>query len=152
MANITRVTRVRRLSDSDDEEDRPILVFYRAPGEGLLYPGDVVSLLNSEGIQTGTVRARNPITHDQWWIPVLAAAGAPYVKALASVIRAWLKECNGRKVQVENDRVKISAGTAAEVERLLSALTKHGKQLGSLHVTKSTVKAPAKKTAKKRSK
>src|ERR1039457_1882035 len=65
------------------------LVFYRSAAEGLRHPGDIVSLLQDEGIQTGTLRARNPITHDQWWIPVsvLATAGAPYAKALASVVK-----------------------------------------------------------------
>jgi len=66
------------------------LVFYRAPGEGIRRPVDVVELLTAEDIETGTLRARNPVTHDQWWIPisVLAMAGRPYAKALASVAKA----------------------------------------------------------------
>jgi hypothetical protein len=129
------------------------LVFYRAASEGIHHPGDIVELLNAEGIQTGTLRARNPITHDQWWIPVtaLAAAAAPYAKALASVAKTWIKERKGRQVRLENGRSRITANTAADAERLLAALRKHEKQLGLLHVTKAR-KPPAKKTAAKRKK
>ena len=76
------------------------LIFYRAAGEGLRHPEDVASLLQDEGIKTGNLRARNPITHDQWWIPVsiLATAVAPYARALASVVQTWIKETKGRKV------------------------------------------------------
>jgi hypothetical protein len=129
------------------------LVFYRAASEGIHHPGDIVELLNAEGIQTGTLSARNPITHDQWWIPVtaLAAAAAPYAKALASVAKTWIKERKGRQVRLENARSRITANTAADAERLLAALRKHEKQLGLLHVTKAR-KPPAKKTAAKRKK
>ena len=127
------------------------LVFYRAAGEGIRHPGDVVELLDAEGIQTGTFRARNPLTHDHRWIPVtaLAAAAAPYAKALASVAKTWIKERKGRQVRLENGRSRVTANTAADAERLLAALTKHEKQLGLLHVTKAR-KPPAKKTAAKR--
>ena len=72
------------------------VLFCRAAGEGIRVPDDVVDLLNDEGVQTGSLTGRNPITHDQWWIPIatLAAAGAPYAKALGSVILTWLKERN----------------------------------------------------------
>ena len=127
-------------------------VFYRAAGEGIRHPADVVELLNASGIQTGTLRARNPITHDQWWIPVtaLAAVAAPYAKALASVAKTWIKERKGRQVRLENGRSKITANTAADAERLLAALTKHEKQLGLLHVTKA--RQPPAKAAEKRKK
>lgn len=127
------------------------LIFHRAPREGIRRPSDVVALLNDEGIETGTLRARNPITHDQWWIPisVMAAAGVPYVKALASVIQTWLKERKGRQVRLENGRTKITANTPEEVERVLAALTRHEKQLGPLQVTKAQ-KVPPKKIARKK--
>jgi hypothetical protein len=67
------------------------------------------------------------------------------------VIRAWLKERSGRKVKLETARLKISAGTPAEVERLLAAIAKHEKPPDLLHVTKAALKAPAKKNARKRS-
>ena len=147
------VTRVRKLSDPEDRETGPTLVFYRAAAEGIRYPGDVVELLKAEGIKTGTLRARNPITHDQWWIPVtaLAAAGVPYAKALVSVVQTWLKERKGRQVRLENGRSRITANTPADAERLLAALTKHEKQLGALHVTKARKLQP-KKNAPKRGK
>ncbi len=123
------------------------LVFHRAAGEGIRHPSDVVELLNAEGIETGTLRARNPITHDQWWIPVvdLAKAGTPYAIALAAVVRTWLKERKGRQVRLQNGRSKIIANTVADAERLLAALTKQEKQLGPLRVTKALVPATKKK-------
>jgi hypothetical protein len=136
-----------RLPESDHQgSGDATLVFYRAASEGLRHPGDVVSLLQDEGIKAGTLRARNPITHDQWWIPVtaLAASGAPYAKALASVVRAWLKERKGRRVELKYGRSKIT-GTPADTERLFRAIAKHEKELGRLHVTGS--KAAVKKTA-----
>lgn len=144
---------VRKLTDPEDEEIGPTLVFYRAAGEGIRYPDDVVNLLNAEGVQTGRLTGRNPITHDQWWIPItaLAAAGAPYVKALVSVIQTWLKEQKGRQVRLENGRSRVAANTAADAERLLAALTKHEKQLGALHVTKAR-KPPARKAPAQRTK
>jgi len=140
-------------TDPDDGESSPTLIFHRAAGEGIRYPDDVVHLLNAGGVKTGTLRARNPITHDQWWIPVvaLAAAGAPYAKALASVIQTWLKERKGRQVRLENGSSRITADTAADAERLLVALTKHEKQLRTFHVTKGQ-KPPAKKAAGRRKK
>jgi hypothetical protein len=86
--------RVQKLTDPQEGEIGLTLVFYRAASEGIRYPDDVVNMLNAEGVQTGRLTGRNPITHDQWWIPVtaLAAAGAPYAKALVSVIQTWLKE------------------------------------------------------------
>jgi hypothetical protein len=130
------------------------LVFYRGAREGIRHPSDVVELLRAQGVETGTLRARNPITHDQWWIPVtaLAAAGAPYAKALASVAKAWLKERRGRQVRLENGRSRITANSAADAERLLAALTKHEKQLGLLHVTKARQLTPKKKAPAKRKK
>lgn len=130
----------------DDHETGPKLVFHRASGEGLRYPDDLVALLNAEGVKTGMLRARNPITHDQWWIPVtaLAAAGAPYARALASVIRTWLKERKGRQVRLQNGTSTVTANTAAEAERLLTALTKHAKHLDALHVTKARRLRPSK--------
>lgn len=130
------------------------LVFYRAARESVRHPGDVVQLLKVEGIETGTLRARNPITHDQWWIPVtvLAAAAAPYAKALASVAVAWIKERKGRQVRLENGRSRITANTAADAERLLAALTKHEKQLGLLHVTKARQSPAKRKVAAKQKK
>jgi hypothetical protein len=139
------MARIRRSSDRNDEEAQPILVFYRAAREGIRYPSDLVSLLKGEGVRTGRLRARNPTTHDQWWIPILAAAGAPYARALASVLRTWLKERNGRKVELQNGRVKITAATPAQVERLLSALTKHQTDPAPLHVTKAGRRPPANK-------
>jgi hypothetical protein len=47
--------------------------------------------------------------------------------------------------------VKISAGSPADFERLLSAVAKHAKELGPLYVTKAPVKAPVRKTIRKRS-
>jgi hypothetical protein len=146
------VTLAREFGDSD-RDTSPTLVFYRAVGEGIRYPDDVVSLLNAQGVETGRLSGRNPITHDQWWIPVtaLAAAGAPYAKALASVIQTWLKERKGRQVRLENGRSRITAITVADAERMLVALTKHEKQLGAVHVTKAK-KPPAKKTPVERAK
>ena len=138
-------------TDPDDSETAPTLVFYRAAGEGIRYPDDVIDLLNAEGVKTGMLRARNPITHDQWWIPVvaLAAAGAPYAKALASVIQTWLKERKGRQVRLANGSSRITANTAADAEHLLTALTKHEKQLCALHVTKARKPLAKKATAKR---
>lgn len=125
------------------DSHRPILVFHRASGERFCDPHDVVLLLASEGVETGTVRGRNPTTHEQWWVPVIdiAKTGVPYAVALAAVIRAWLKERKGRQVKLQIGSVKISANTADEVDSMLSALTKHAKKLRSIHVTK-TATAP----------
>ena len=142
---------VERAANFDDMETGPSLVFYRAKGEGIRYPDDVVSLLKTQGVQTGRLTARNPITHDQWWIPVtaLAAAGAPYAKALASVIRAWLKARKGRQVRLENGRTKITANTSADAERLLVALTRHEKEIAALHITKAGKKQVKKATSRR---
>jgi len=43
---------------------------------------------------------------------------------------------------VQNGRLKVTANTAAEVERSQGALTKHEKQLGLLHVTKARRRKP----------
>jgi hypothetical protein len=146
---------VTRALSVTERSSQPTLVFYRAAGETIRVPDDVVSLLNREGVETGILQARNPVTHDQWWVPVLGMAktGVPYAIALAAVIRTWLKERKGRQVKLENGRLKISADTPSDVERLLSALTKHEKKLGSLHVTKakSAAKVPVKRAVRKRS-
>jgi len=148
-----RPLRVQKLTDPEKGEIGPTLVFYRAASEGIRYPDDVVNMLNGEGVQTGRLTGRNPITHDQWWIPVtaLAAAGAPYAKALVSVIQTWLKEGKGRQVRLENGRSRVTANTAAEAERLLAALTKHENQLGGLQVTKAR-KQPTRKARANRKK
>ena len=129
---------------------RATLIFHRAPGEGIRSPSDVASLLNDAGIETGTPRGRNPVTHDQWWIPVsvVAAAGVPYVKAMASVIQTWLKARPGRQVRLENGRIKITANTADDAVRILAALNRHEKQLGPLQVARAK-KSPPKKIAGK---
>ncbi len=154
-------TRIRRLTliygkddlkplppDPPHREGPAMLSFHLAPREEAHDPSDVVALLKAEGIRTGTIRARNPITGDQWWIPVtaLSAAAAPYAKALASVAKAWLKERRGRQVQLENGRSRVTANSTADAERLLAALTKHEKELGLLQVAKAR-KKPAKKKA-----
>jgi hypothetical protein len=133
----------------DEDSPQPTLVFYRAAGEEIRAPSDVVSLLRAEGLATGTLRARNPITHDHWWIPIIKEA-APYAIALGAVIRAWLKERKGRQVKLENGKLKICANTAADVERLIRAVTKHEKMLGPVHVTKAAGgKAPGKRAGRK---
>ena len=139
-----------KLTTPEQEGRGASLVFCRAAGEGLRHPGDVVALLQNEGIKTGTVRARNPITHDQWWIPItaLAVAGRPYAKALASVVQTWLKERKGRRIELQYGCCKV-AGTAADAERLLRAIAKHEKELGPLHITGS--KAMVKKSATRKS-
>lgn len=150
---MTTSAHIQPLTDPEELKASPTLVFYRAAGEGIRHPDDVVNLLNAEGIATGMLRARNPVTHDQWWIPVaaLTAAGAPYAKALASVIQTWLKERKGRQVRLENGRSRITANTPADAERLLVAVAKHEKQLGDLHVTNAR-RSTAKKTTAKRTK
>ncbi len=140
----------------DYDGDGPTLVFYRSPREEGRSPGDVVSLLKSEGVKTGVLRTQNPPTGD-WWIPMigLAAAGVPYAKALASVVQTWLKERKGRQVRIENGRSRITANTPEDAIRILAALTKHEKQLRLVHITKAipaTKKLPAKKATKKRPK
>jgi len=77
----------------------------------------------------------------------LAKAGTPYAIALAAAVRAWLKE-KGRQVRLESGRSKITANTPADVERLLKALTKHEKELGTLHVTKARRTIPKKRSNK----
>lgn len=135
--------------DPPHRDGPAMLSFHPAPREEPHDPSDVVALLKAEGIRTGTIRVRNPITGDQWWIPVtaLSAAAAPYAKALASVATAWLKERHGRQVRLENGRSKVTANSAADAERLLAALTKHEEQLGLLQVTKARKKKSLKKKA-----
>jgi hypothetical protein len=149
--NVPTLTRHRKAFDTIDQETRPALIFCRASAESVRVPSDIVSLMNAEGIKTGTLRARNPITHDQWWIPLTAlmAAGAPYAKALASVIKTWLNEKKGRQVRLEVGGSKITANTVTEVKRLLAALRKHETHLGLLHVTKARV-IPVQKPGAKR--
>lgn len=161
-------TRIRRLTliygkddlkalppDAPHREGPAMLSFHRAPREESHAPSDVVALLRAAGITTGTLRARNPIMHEQWWIPVtaLAVAASPYAKALASVAKVWLKERRGRLVRLENGRSKVTANSAADAERLLAALTRHEKELGLLQVSKArqpaTKKAAAKRINKK---
>ena len=139
-----------KLPPPEHEGKGASLVFYRAASEGLRHPGDDVALLQNEGVKTGTLRARNPITHDQWWIPItaLAVAGRPYAKALASVVQTWLKERKGRRIELQYGCCKV-AGTAADAERLLRAIAKHEKELGPLHITGS--KAMVKKLATRKS-
>jgi hypothetical protein len=143
-------TQVRDLSS----HSAPTLVFHRASGEGIKAPDDLVSLLHGEGFETGILRARNPITHDQWWVPVigLAKAGMPYAIALGAVIRIWLKERKGRQVRFDNGRLRINANSPADVERLLSAISKHKKELGPFYVTKPkrAEKPPTKNKVRKR--
>jgi hypothetical protein len=147
------VTLARKFGDSD-RDSSPTLVFHRAAREGIRYPDDVVALLDAEGVKTGMLRARNPITHDQWWIPFMEAAkaGVPYAVALAAVIRAWLKERKGRQVKLQNGRTSITANTVADAERLLKALAKHEKQLDALQVTRARKPQPRKTFAKPRKK
>jgi hypothetical protein len=145
MAIVTKVAFMR------EDRPQPTLVFYRAEEEGIRAPSDVVSLLRGEGLETGTLRGRNPITHDHWWIPIIKDA-RPYAIALGAVIRAWLKERKGRQVKLENGKLKISANTAADVERLLRALTKHESNLGPVQVTKAANrKVPTKRAVKRNS-
>jgi hypothetical protein len=125
-----------------------MLVFYRAPGEPIRPPADLVSLLRNEGLQTGTIQARNPTTHDQWWVPVVgfATLGLPYVaKAFAAVIQSWMKERRGRQVTV--GKLRITGYKPADVERIVRALSKQERGLSLLHVTKA--KPPRRSVAKK---
>lgn len=160
-------TRIRRLTliygkdDLKPQKAEPphrtgsaTLVFHTAAREDVHDPNNLIELLNAEGIRTGMIRARNPITHDQWWIPVtaVAAAAGPYAKALASVVKAWLKERRGRQVRLESGRSKVTANSAADAERLLAALTKHEKEIGPLQVAKAPKKRAKKKAAAKRKK
>ena len=133
-----------------DDVAGPKLVFYRASNEGIRSPQDVVLLLEREGIEPGIIRARNPATHDQWWVPLvdIAETGTPYALALGAVIRGWLKRRNGRQVRFELGSLKISANTVAEVESMLSTLAKHHRKLSSIHVTKAQPKS--KKILKKK--
>ena len=138
--------------DDDSDGDGPTLVFYRSPREEGRGPGDVVSLLKSEGVKTGVLRTQNPPT-GEWWIPLigLATAGPPYAKLLAAVIQTWLKERKGRQVKIG----RITANKPDDAIRMLAALTKHEKQLRLAHVTKAkpaVKKLPAKKATKKRPK
>jgi hypothetical protein len=141
---------VARHSRSAKQTTGPMLVFYRAPRELIRPPGDVVSLLNDAGVETATVQGRNPVTHDEWLIPVisLATAGLPYAQVFAGVAKTWLQERKGRQVRLENGRSRITANTPEDAIRLLTALTKHEKEIAALHVTKSR-KAPTKRAAKK---
>ena len=85
----------------------------------------------------------------------LAAADAPYAKALLAIIRTWLKERKGRQVRIENGRSRITANTPEDAIRMLAALTKHEKQLRLVHVTKAipaVKKLAAQKATKKRPK
>jgi len=52
--------------DMDGLDKGPSPLFYRAPGEPIRSPSDVVALLKTAGFEIGTRRPRNPITHDQW--------------------------------------------------------------------------------------
>ncbi len=128
------------------------LVFHTAAREDVHDPHGLVELLTAAGIRTGTIRVRNPIMHDQWWIPVtaVAAAGAPYAKALASVVKDWLKQRRSRQVRLESGRSKVTANSAADAERLLAALTKHEKEIGPLQVAKAPKKRAKKKAAAKK--
>jgi hypothetical protein len=145
------VTRARDLSDHSE----PALVFHRASGEAIKAPDDLVSLLRGQGFETGMLRARNPITHDQWWVPVigLAKAGMPYAIAFGAVIRTWLKERKGRHVRFEYGRLRVSANRPSDAERLLSAIAKHKKELGLSYVTKAKRigKSPIQSKVRKRS-
>jgi hypothetical protein len=133
----------------------PTLIFCRAQGEAICLIEDVISLLENEGIATGAIRARNPMTHDQSWISLLgiAKAGVPYAIALGAVIRHWLKERTGRRVKLEKGSLKIHASSAADVESMLGMLVKYERKLGSLHITsaQSEPKAMVKKAKKKKS-
>ena len=143
MAIVTRVSFLR------EDRPQPTLVFYRALSEGIRAPSDVVALLRAEGLETGTLRARNPITHDHWWIPIIKEV-APYAIALGAVIRAWLKERKGRQVKLENGKLKICANTTADVERLLRALAEHERNPGAVQVTKAVSRKASAKRALKR--
>ena len=140
--------------DTNAFERGPALFFYRASGEAIRSPSDVLALLTAEGFEMGALRARNPVTHDQWWIPILPAAkaGLPYAVALGAVIRSWLKERKRRQVRLEIGRIKISAATPADLDRILVTLGKHGDTLTTLQVSgaNSPPKLPARKAAKKR--
>jgi len=50
---------VECVAEFGDMETSPALVFYRAAGEVTRYPDDIVSLLKSQGLQTGTLTGRN---------------------------------------------------------------------------------------------
>jgi hypothetical protein len=147
------VTLARDFDDSHSDTGLT-LAFHRAAREGIGYPDDVVALLDAEGVKTGRLRARNPIMHDQWWIPVVEAAkaGVPYADALAAVIRTWLKERKGRQVRLQIGRTSITANTVADAERLLKALAKHEKQLDALQVARARKPQPRKTIAKPRNK
>jgi hypothetical protein len=160
----TRIRRLTLIYGKDDlKEPKPepphrtgsaTLVFHTATREDVHDPNNLIELLTAAGIRTGMIRVRNPITDNQWWIPVtaLAAAAAPYAQALASVAIAWLKERRGRQVRLENGRSKVTANSAADAERLLAAPTKHEEQLGLLQVTKAKKPAKKKAAAKKKKK
>jgi hypothetical protein len=138
-----------KMASMEEDRPQPTLVFYRARGEGIRAPSDVVSRLRAEGLETGTLRTQNPITHDHWWIPIIKDA-TPYAIALGAVIRAWLQERKGRQVKLANGKLKITANTAADAERPLFALTKHEKSLGPVQVTKAANrKSPAKRAVGK---
>ena len=159
MATYIRRTRIvvgselaRQFEDhSEDVLGQATLVFERAADEESGHPSDVLTLVKRAGIKSGIPRTSNPPGHD-WWIPVaaIAAAGVPYAKALTLVIQTWLKEWKGRQVRLENGSLKITANTADDAIRIISAITKHEIRLGNMRVTKAQ-KPRAKKAAPKRS-
>ena len=117
---------------------------------------DLLSLLHAEGFATGVLRTKNPKGSGEWWLPVIASAKAagPYVVAIGTVIRCWLKGLVGRQVKFEDGRIKISATDPSDVERVLAAVVKYQKQLLSLHVTTpppGPKRRDVKKATKKRS-
>ena len=136
-----------------ERDGRATLVFHCAAREDVHDPNNLVALLKAEGLRTGTVRVRNPIGFDHWFIPVTAlAAGVPYATALASVAKAWLKERRGRHVELQSGKTKVKASSVAEAKQLLAALVKHEKEIGPLQVAKAPKKAKKKVAAKKKKK
>ena len=133
------------------------LVFHCAAREDVHDPNNLVALLDAEGIRTGTIRVRNPIGFDQWFIPITSvgalAAGVPYAKALASdhqrvaqgaprPARAAAERQNQREGEFSPPRWSSCWQRSPSMK----------KEIGPLQVAKAPKKKAKTKTAAKRKK
>lgn len=97
---------------------------YRAPGERN-HASEVYKEIRALGLKP-TLLQRNPVTDDVWILAFnFIRDHLPHAMAgtgLLGVITLWLKQRNGRGIEIQRRGLKVRASSSKELEKVLKVL------------------------------
>src|SRR5690348_14352475 len=116
-----RVPNVRRIYP----ERKLTLNLFRARGEANR-PTDMRRALRKIGLKP-TVARENPTTHDAWILGLefVSRHGTKIGAALTALLLFWLKQKNGRRIEIQRRGLKVKVATVLELEKTLKVLKKY---------------------------